>query len=157
MIKKTIQALFITIAFTFVTPVIAKDIGMNDILGKLIIFSSGSTERTAYLSVGFEVKERNTIELHFVMVDFSRGSINFTAFNKDREITTSSVIVHCRDQRYSPYSTGPSTPEWLEYLAGKKYVWGDYSAGDLIDTMVYQEAKDEMTTLFKNVCTYTDI
>ena len=125
MIKKTIQALFITIAFTFVTPVIAKDIGMNDILGKLIIFSSGSTERTAYLSVGFEVKERNTIELHFVMVDFSRGSINFTAFNKDREIT--------------------------------KYVWGDYTAGDIIDTMVYQEAIDEMTTLFKNVCTYTDI
>ncbi len=146
-------------AFIFSTHAVsASNVGLEKVLGKLILNSAGSSLGSAYLSVGVETKGRNIIELHFVSIEIPWSSPNATAFNHDRKIESAdSVMVHCRKQRYSPYPNEDGTQTaWNDCLAGSKYAWGEYSAGDFIYN-VRQEEKDKMTTLFKNACSYTDI
>lgn len=153
------SSLLAATAFAFATHAVAAgNVGMQEVLGELILNSVGSSVGGAYLSVGVETKGRNIVELHFVSIEVAWSSPSITAFSHDRKIeSTYSVMVHCRDQRYSPYpDSGGTQIAWNDYLAGRKYAWGDYSANDFIYD-VRQEEKEKMTTLFKNACAYTDI
>jgi len=151
------SSLLATIALAFTMHAAADNIVVDDVLGKLIISSAGSLAGGAYLSVGVETKGRNTIELHFVSFDLVWMTPDASAFNQDRKIKdTYSVMIHCRNKRYSTYPVAGDQISWSEYLSGNKYAWGDYSAGDLI-TNVRQEEKDKMSKLFQNACAYTDV
>ena len=135
----------------------ASNVGVEKVLGRLILNTAGSSSGSAYLSVGVETKGRNIIELHFVSVVVAWYSTDITAFDKDRKIeSVDSVMIDCRRRRYSPYPNDNGTQfAWNEYLSGKKYAWGDYSAEDFIYN-VRKEEKDKMTSLFKDACVYTD-
>lgn len=156
--KISLLVTFAVAALSVACHAFASDIKTEDVLGKFIFYSAGSTVGDAYISVGVETKGRNVIEVHFVSVSVAWVTSDATAFNKDREISdTFSVMIHCRENRYSPLPTINQTQiAWNEYLSGKKYAWNDYSAADFMYG-VRQEEKDKMTDLFKRACTYTDV
>ncbi|MVW80118.1 hypothetical protein [Bordetella sp. 02P26C-1] len=138
----------------------AKETNLNDVLGKLIFWSAGSTSGSAYLSAGVVTKSRNTVELHLIPLDVFWSSTDVTPFDESGELikdpNVKTVMINCRDKRYSTYPDleAQNTYSHNQYLSGRKYAWGDYKNQELLMN-VGQEEEDKMTELFDQACTYT--
>lgn len=146
------------VAVMHVTTVDAKGANLEDVVGKLIISSTGSSLGNMLLSVGVVTKSRNTVELQFISIPVAWSSRDVTPISdsngSDKINDVTRVMINCRDKRYTPKPAEENAYSWKEYLAGQKYVWGDYSKEDLLSN-VRQDEKSSMTRLFGAACAYT--
>lgn len=138
--------------------VYAKTVRLEDVIGKLIFWSSASSMDDAYLSSGIVTKSRNTVELLLISMTIPRSSTDVTplydADDPNKIEYMKKIMIHCRDRRYAPYPQKEDAYSFKEYLAGKKYSWGDYSSHELISN-TNQDEKNKMTQLFSDTCSYT--
>lgn len=136
----------------------AKESNLEDVVGKLILSSSGSSSGDMLLSVGVVAKSRNTVELQFISMPLVWSSKDVTPLkdsNGSRAVNDIvRVMVNCAVKRYTPQPAEENAYSWKEYLAGQKYAWGDYSKEDLLSG-VRQDQKSSMTKLFGDACAYT--
>jgi Ni/Co efflux regulator RcnB len=136
----------------------AKEANLEDVVGKLILSSSGSSLGNMLLSVGVVTKGRSTVELQFISMALAWSSRDVTPITDSNETgkinDITRVMINCRDKRYTPQPAEENSYSRKEYLAGKKYAWGDYSKEDLLSN-VRQDQKSSMTKLFADACAYT--
>lgn len=157
--KKIIEIMIAT-AITVISQgtVNAKQINLEDVVGKQILSSAGSDSGNLLLSVGVVTKSRNTVELQFISMDQVWSSRDITPITDSNGLSNINniirVMINCRDKRYTPQPAKEDAYSWKEYFAGQKYAWGDYSKGDLLAS-VRQDQKSKMTKLFDDACAYT--
>ncbi|MBU1689347.1 MAG: hypothetical protein KJ958_12170 [Gammaproteobacteria bacterium] len=109
------------------------------------------------MSISVKVEGRNTVSVGFITGTIVWSDVSISAIENDSQpVSIQYVMLNCKDKMYSTYPEPAKENAYslLEYKAGMKYKWGDYSAQDLLFN-VSDEYKIALTKYFKTVCEYT--
>lgn len=142
----TFSLLFPSLAFA--------SLSFDDVIGQSIINSSGSSGGSFIMSVGVEVKGRNTVEVKFLQATIGWSGPNVSALEHDDTLgEISKVMINCRDKTYTPgvFSTKDAYSK-RDYASGRAYKWGKYETGEII---MSSNQGPLLTEYFKKVCAYS--
>lgn len=128
----------------------------GDVLGKVFLASSGSSNGVLLTSVYVKIKGRNTVSVGFANGSVVWGETNVEAISdasKPPELTE--VMLHCKEKRYSAFPLfGPkNTYEIKEFNSGMMFKWGDYDSSGLMAAGMSDT--QALTKYFRSVCEYT--
>lgn len=134
----------------------AHALSYEDVLGKVFLASSGSSNGVLLTSVYVKVEGRNTVSVGFANGGVGWGDVNVNAINDvSKPIELTEVMLQCKEKKYSAFPLfGPqNTYEIKEFKSGRMFKWGDYESSGLMAAGMSDT--QALTKYFKTVCEYT--
>jgi len=128
----------------------------EDVLGKVFLASSGSSNGVLLISVYVKTEGRNTVSVGFANGSVVWGEANVGAISDTSKLPDlTEVMLHCKEKRYSAFPLfGPRNGyEIKEFKSGMMYKWGDYDSSLLMTSRISD--KKALTKYFNTVCEFT--